>query len=297
MYTRKVFDCFPFWKEFDVLEIRLHELNDVVDKFIIVESAFTHSGDKKPFYLKDNMQRFAKFKEKIILTSNDRFRKKDSPNQREIFQRNIIGKVLKENNAKKEDLIVISDCDEIPRASIIRELTINPKNSILELNGYISYFNLYFQKWHRGRVLLYKDLRSAQKAHRDYFIQTAQSMRRLKFFPFLRINPHFAAGWLDRYFGIYVGFYGREALPIISNAGWHFTKMFPAEDILESVFASSHLEFRSDVSGIDDVIRKRNEKKTYYGGELFGEIVPLDNSFPKHLIDNKERFKNFIIPV
>jgi beta-1,4-mannosyl-glycoprotein beta-1,4-N-acetylglucosaminyltransferase len=297
LLKRKVFDCFPFWKEFDVLEVRLNELNDVVDKFIIVESAYTHSGENKPFYLKENLQRFAKFKDKIILTSIDRFRQNDSPNQREIFQRNVIGKVLKENNASKEDLIIISDCDEIPRALTIRDLTINPRNCILELDGYISYFNLYFQKWHRGRVLLYKDFKSAQKAHRDYFIQSAQGMRKLKLLPFLRINPHFASGWSDRNFGVYVGFYGREVLPIITNAGWHFTKMFPAEDILESVFASSHIEFRSDVSGIEDIIRKRTEKKTYYGGESVGEVVVLDKTFPKYLVDNKERFKEFIIPI
>ena len=49
---RKVYDCFLFWKEFDVLEIRLNELFSIVDKFIIIESAYTHSGLKKELYLK-----------------------------------------------------------------------------------------------------------------------------------------------------------------------------------------------------------------------------------------------------
>lgn len=293
---RKVFDCFPFWKELDILEIRLNELNEIVDKFVIVESEWSHSGDKKPLYLRDNLQKFKKFRDKIVLISDYRFKKTESPMQRENYQRNLINKGLKISGARKQDLIILSDCDEIPRASVIRNLYLEPQNCILELDGYISYFNLFLQKWNRGRVLLYKDFKGAQKTHRDYFIQNANEMRRYKFIPFLRINPFFASGWIDRNLGAFVGF-SPKPLPLIRNAGWHFTKMFPPETILESVYASSHTEFRSDVKGLEDIIYKRSHNQVYYGSKEKGIIVKLDSSFPEFITKNQDRFKEFIKPV
>jgi hypothetical protein len=121
-------------------------------------------------------------------------------------------------------------------------------------------------------------------------------MHRFKFIPFLRINPFFAVGWTDRNLGVYVGFSGRKTLPVIKNDGWHFTKMFSAEIILESVYASSHTEFRADVNGIDDILHKRSSNKTYYGGEAVEKVIAIDENFPKYLVNNKESFKEFIIP-
>ena len=293
---RKIYDCFTFWKEFDVLEMRLNELHEIVDKFIIVESLYSHAGEKKPFHLQENMHKFKRFKNQIVLISDSRFKKKESPTIRQNYQRNLIGRGLKSLNAQKEDLVIISDCDEIPRASIIKDLSKDPLNCILELDGYISYFNLYFQKWNRGRVLLYKDFKSAQKTHRDYFIQAALEMRRFKTIPFLRINHFFAANWIDRNLGAYIGF-KPKSLPVIKNAGWHFTKMFPIEVILESVYASSHTEFRSDVKGINDIELKRSQNQTYYGGVAVGKVVELDDTFPSFLLNNKERFKDYIKPI
>ena len=63
---RKIYDCFNFFNELDLLEIRLNTLYDIVDYFVIIESNLTHSGEVKPFYYEDNKSRFEKFSDKII---------------------------------------------------------------------------------------------------------------------------------------------------------------------------------------------------------------------------------------
>ena len=61
-----VYDCFNFFNEFDLLEIRLNELDDVVDYFVVCESNVTHNGIPKPMFFKENEERFSQFKDKII---------------------------------------------------------------------------------------------------------------------------------------------------------------------------------------------------------------------------------------
>jgi beta-1,4-mannosyl-glycoprotein beta-1,4-N-acetylglucosaminyltransferase len=293
--SRKVFDCFPFWKELGVLEIRLNELFDVVDKFIIVESSYTHSGLKKQLYLKNNIEMFSKFKDKILLISDESFNEKHTPTERAIAQRKKIDEGLRLCNAKPEDLVIVSDCDEIPRANVIVSLTKNPVNSILELDGYISFYNLFLQKWRRGRVLLYRDFKGAQYVHRDQFVQIAYKMKRFKYWPFLRVNPFFAVGKVDKIFGMWVGFKILKQIPIIPNAGWHFTKMFSDDLKLDSIRASSHVEFNSPSIDIEFIKKRRQNHQVFYGNLLEGKEVKLDNTFPHYLLLNKDKFKEFIL--
>jgi beta-1,4-mannosyl-glycoprotein beta-1,4-N-acetylglucosaminyltransferase len=292
---RKVYDCFTFWKEFDVLEIRLNELFEVVDKFIIIESAYTHTGLRKELYLKKHIDKFSKFRSKIVLISDESYSPKQNSNQRQNFQRSLIDNGLKFCRAKPDDLILLSDCDEIPRASMVQKLKVNPVNCIFELSGYISYYNLFFEKWRRGRALLYRDFKGAQFAHRDYFIENAYSMKRFKFWPFLKINPFFAVGKLDKHFGAWVGFGKRTKLPILPDAGWHFTKMFSDEIILDSIHASSHTEFNSPDIDVDYIKRRKAEHQVFYGNPQKGKVVKLDDTYPKYLIDNKSKFNPFIL--
>ena len=62
----KIYDCFNFFNELDILEIRLNVLYEHVDYFVIVESSITHSGEEKPFYFEENKERYSKFLDKII---------------------------------------------------------------------------------------------------------------------------------------------------------------------------------------------------------------------------------------
>ena len=126
----KIFDCFMYFDEETVLELRLNILDKYVDYFVIVESSFTHKGDKRD--LKFNHQKFKKFKDKLIYITYDEeppeirknlinekdneaiksFKYIENAILRENGQRNYILKGL--DLANNDDMILISDVDEIP---------------------------------------------------------------------------------------------------------------------------------------------------------------------------------------
>lgn len=120
-----VFDVFPFFNELDVLEIRLHELNPVVDKFIILESRETYGGQPKDLVLARAVQqgRFAKFRNKMCIYVVDKLQPactdRVTGREREAFQRNVMGEWLRAMNPEDDDVVIFSDCDEIPSANAV----------------------------------------------------------------------------------------------------------------------------------------------------------------------------------
>ena len=137
----KIYDCFMYFDEDLVLELRLNTLNKYIDYFVIVESSFTHKGEERK--LKFEINKYEKFKDKIIyikhdscpknieiINNNDSEYEKSSKYilnaaKRENEQRNYIEKGL--FKAKPEDLIIISDIDEIPNLENINFLKIKKK--------------------------------------------------------------------------------------------------------------------------------------------------------------------------
>jgi len=115
----KIIDCFPFFNELDLLEIRLNELKDVVDVFVITESPQTFTGMDKPLFFKDNQDRFKEFN--IVYAPYD-----DSANyrplERERRQKQFNVDYAFDNVFESGDIIMYGDCDEIPKASVISEL-------------------------------------------------------------------------------------------------------------------------------------------------------------------------------
>jgi len=131
-----VIDIFPFFNELDLLEIRLNILNDYVDKFVICEATETFSGKPKPLYFKENEERFAKWKDKIVHYVVD-----DFPNDKEIYDKAIkspntgnkehwwVREFYQKESAikalsfcKEDDIIMVSDVDEIPNPNILKEI-------------------------------------------------------------------------------------------------------------------------------------------------------------------------------
>ena len=140
-----IFDCFMFFDEEMMLDLRLSYLNNYVDKFIIVESTYTHSGKKRNLLF--NIEKFKKYKDKIhyivvdkepdglsTIYDNDSEDKKNQKYilnavKRENYQRDSITRGLK--NIDGEDYIMISDIDEIPNLE---------KNNIKEINKNLIFF-------------------------------------------------------------------------------------------------------------------------------------------------------------
>ena len=111
-----IIDCFPFFNELDVLDIRLNTLAPFVDCFVLVEASKTQSLKDKDFFFEKNKERFKQFKEKIIHVKVENY-----PNEggwaMENFQRNCILDALKSLNLAENDIILLSDADEIPDLS------------------------------------------------------------------------------------------------------------------------------------------------------------------------------------
>lgn len=290
----KIFDCFPFWREFIALEIRLAELYEVVDFFVVIESAYTHTGEPKEFYLKNNLHRFNKYSDKIILVSDSKFNHKHNPIQRGNFQRSLIDRQLKNLNLEPSDIVIISDSDEIPKREVIQNIKKSPSNSIIEVSTYSSYLNLYLHEWPRVRILQFRDYRSAQKEFRETFINSAIDQRRFKFYPFMRINPWFSASRLDRVLGVWVGFNPKK-LPVIKKGGWHFTKIYDLETLMEKIRYSGHTELNTPDITITTVKKDLKNLRVPYGHKPKGKVELIDDSFPYVIRNNRKKYSKYIL--
>ena len=152
----KIFDCFMYFDEEVVLDLRLNVLNDYVDYFVVVESNFTHRGEKRKLMF--DPKKFEKFKNKIIYLVYDKqpenieeinnYDNEDEKSrkyilnaaQRENGQRNFILQGL--NEAKNDDIILISDVDEIPNLENIDLKKINQKLIFFKQEMFYYKFNL-----------------------------------------------------------------------------------------------------------------------------------------------------------
>lgn len=293
----KIFDCFMYFDEDLVLDLRLNILNKYVDFFVIVESKFTHKGDKRE--LKFNPNKFEKFKNKIIyLVYNqepskiDLISSSDSENEktnkyimnavfRENGQRNFIINGL--NDAREEDIILVSDVDEIPNLS---NLNFNEKTSkiVLFKQDMLYYkFNLKLPnlKWIGTKACRKKDFESPQ------WLRNIKDRK----YPFYRVDTFFSK---KKYINC----------EFIDNGGWHFTNLKTAKQIKHKLQSYlHHTEFdKNPLSSeeIDKIIKNKiaiydltaDQRANKIGGNKL-EDYPL-HKLPKYLQNNLDNFKEWI---
>jgi beta-1,4-mannosyl-glycoprotein beta-1,4-N-acetylglucosaminyltransferase len=292
----RIIDTFPFNKDFITLEIRLNELWDIVDKFIIVESKYSHTGEVKPLYLKESIHFLDKYREKIILISNIKNFKTKNPRVREAYQRKLIDLEIKKLVLKPNDLIIHSDCDEIPKANAIKEIEFNSKsgNFLLELNGYSYYLNTYTGKWARCTVTSYDKFRGVLFARQNIFISQAIHQQRIKM-PLIRVPDYWITNLgILRFFPIIKY---NPNLILIQNAGWHFNNLLLVNDLMTKLKFSSHSEFMRNEKkylDINYIQNMRNESRDYQTGNKLKK-VEIDDSFPLYVIDNIRKYQDFIV--
>ena len=157
-----IYDCFSFFNELDILELRLNVLKDVVDRFVLVEAARKHSGEAKPLYFEENKARFAEFTDRIIhvVVVDEPVTPPECPKliaswAFENHQRNAIVRGLKD--ARPEDTIMISDLDEIPDPGKVKEYVGREGVGMFDLLATSFYFNLVsmnYPRWTRGTKIL-----------------------------------------------------------------------------------------------------------------------------------------------
>ncbi|MEM3630908.1 MAG: hypothetical protein QXY18_05800 [Nitrososphaerota archaeon] len=284
----KIYDCFTFFNELDLLEIRLNVLNEIVDKFVIVEANKTHTGKVKPLYFEKNIDRFEKFLDKIV------YIKIDFPNGlsswgRENFQRNKILEGLKD--ASEDDLIIISDLDEIPKPSILKDLT-NSRN-INILRGPIFYYFLNYKAfkksgedflWNGPVVFKYKEMIFPQKMRQFAIFQNcilnhSNLLSLIKNQLFFNLNK----------------IYSKTSISIIDNSQWHFSWLGGKEKIIEKLESFAHTELNKEKFKSDSFLDQMIKRGEFFKGNIILKKVELDETFPKYILQNKEKFKHLIL--
>ena len=286
-----VIDTTLFYKDFDTLAIRLAELFDVVDMFVICESKFDHRGKKKELYLTNNLNLFNKYESKMRVVIEKKKHLTKIPMIREIHQRKAISKALRKIKIKDSDLIMYSDCDEIPRAQTINELKIGRNvNALLEFKMYTNYLNMEnSQPWRRARVVSGSLYTSIEDLRQDIFLFNLDKRTGLKKYivrvPYWFTTRNYFLWKLPK-------FYKKPNLQIVPNAGWHFNNLFSWEILSEKLGAYAHWE-------VDNLeYRNRAKVRILEGKDIFtGEQcskVEIDQYFPKEVFTNQEKWAKFL---
>jgi beta-1,4-mannosyl-glycoprotein beta-1,4-N-acetylglucosaminyltransferase len=281
----KIYDCFMYFDEEVVLDVRLNTLDKFVDYFIIVESKFTHKGDKRD--LQFNHKKFEKFKNKIIYLVFDEKPpqiEKINPGDDEILvsnkfifnatyrengQRNYIEKGLVD--ASSNDIILISDVDEIPNLSSLNFNSIKEKIILFKQDMFYYKFNLSIPnfKW------------TGTKGCKKKYLINPQWLRNVKDrkYSFFRLDNL----WSDKKY---------SSVKIIDNGGWHFSNIKTAKEIeykLKSYL--HHREFDLEPLTTEQIEKIIKNKKAIYDLKVDKRINKIGNG------SNLEKFKLTKLPV
>ena len=294
----KIYDCFMYFDEEVVLDVRLNTLNEFVDYFVIVESIYTHKGD--PRELKFNHKKFEKFKDKIIYIvdeetypQTDEINTEDSEDEksrkaifnaayRENGQRNLITRGLKKAN--DEDIIMVSDVDEIPKLSELNFKNINEKIILFKQDMFYYKFNLWLPN------LIWTGTKACKKKN----LVNPQWLRNIKDrkYSFFRIDTFFSK---TKY----------TSIKVINDGGWHFSNIKTPKEIefkLRSYL--HHREFDLNplsVTQIDKIIRN---KQAIYDLKVDKTVNKIGNGsilknfdlnkLPEYIVTNKNKFLDWI---
>ena len=259
-----IIDCFLYNNEEYLLDLRLSYLNNKVKKFIIVESKYTHQGEKKNNFL--DLNKFKKYQHKIDYHLIEKFPEHLSNWGRENFHRNYIMNSFKSLN--DDDYIMISDLDEIPNLKNLKSLE-NHKFTVFQQANYSYKFNLKnitYPVWYGTRLCKKKYLKSPQWL-RD------QKIKKFSILKFYRIKWN-----------------------IIDNGGWHFSYLMSPQQISNKIKSFGHAEYNLEKYTNIKLI----EEKVKEGIDLFDrnqkfEKVILDKTFPRIFFEKKSYYNDWFI--
>jgi len=261
----KIYDAFLFFNELDLLELRFKELNDTVDFFVITEATITHQGNPKPLYFKENEKRFEKYKDKIIYILVDHFpvfNEDDwkKPWDREQWQRHCLIKGL--TNCKDNDVIILSDADEIPNVEAIKNYKGGGIKSLEQNLYYYDFHHLAEKKWTCAKIMQFKDVKEGKTKIQDN-------------------NPFIFSTYLRN-----------EEHEIIKNGGWHFSYLADTKGIINKLKSFSHREFNTHPYTEEEYIRQCIDKNKNLFSDDVLSYVEIDNSYPKTILDNINKYKS-----
>ena len=294
----KIYDCFMFFDEEMLLDLRLNIMDKYVDKFVITEANYMHSGKSKKLIF--DINKYSKFKDKIIYNVVDKqptniepVHKNDdnetkgrklinNSNKREHYQREMAQKPLDE--AEPDDIILINDVDEIPNLKEVNFKKINKKIIIFKQKMFYYKFNLLYETfpWHGSRA-----------CKKKYFIspQWLRDTKQKKYPPW-RLDTLFSK---TKYTSIHY----------VEKGGWHFTNIKLPEDI-EKKFLNflHHQDFEESGLKLVDIKEMVKEKRILYDhsvdqrgykwkGSKTLKKVNL-SEMPDYLSENYKKYYNWL---
>ena len=294
----KIYDCFMFFDEEMLLDLRLNIMNKHVDRFVITESIYMHSG--KPKKLIFDINKFSKFRDKIIynvvddqppdievINKNDNNDIKGSKLinnslKRENYQREMAKKSL--NEAKDEDIILINDIDEIPNLDGINFNNINNKIIIFKQKIFYYKFNLLYKNfiWHGTK---------ACKKNKFISPQWLRNVRHKKY-PIWRLDTIFSKKKYNN-------------ICYVEDGGWHFTNIKSPKD-LEKKFLNflHHQDYEASGLNLKAIEEMMENKKILYdlgvdqrdykwSGKKILNKVSL-SEMPEYLSTNYKKYTNWL---
>ena len=267
-----IYDCFSYWDEDLLLDLRLNVLNKFVDYFVIVEGNKTWQNNSKK--LRFDLNKFKNFKDKIIYVPVTDLPGGKDPYLRENHQRNSILKGLV--SANPEDIIIISDLDEIPNPKKIIKFKKSMKYAVFKQRHFYYKLNLQSKNnpfWYGSRICNYKDLKSPQW------------LRNLKFKkrPFWRIDKF-------------------RLNNIIDDGGWHFCNLKTPENLLYKYKnlceTNDPVNFKEKIDekhlNLDEIKRKIEKKVDIIGRNDEFIKIDINDTYPNELVINKSKYSEWI---
>ena len=269
MHRHKIIDCITFFDNNFMFELRYNILKDYVDCFVVCESKFDHKGNEKSknFIWKKNFD-IKKIKyfylEKPFPKNNDGWKN-------QAIQREFLLESLK--FASTDDYVFFSDPDEIPNPKLLINFELKKKYGIFFqdcFNYKFNLFNPFETPWEGTRVVKKKNLKSI-----DFMRQKIKS-KNLKY-NFLRFDKE-------------------KNIQLFNKGGWHFNNILSPKEISLKLKTFAHSEFSSDKFSSIEIIKEKISKKI----DLFErnhkyQRRDLDETFPRYILENKEKFKNWIL--
>lgn len=278
-----VIDCIPFFNELDILKLRLHILDPLVDRFVIEEATHTFSGLPKDLCFEKNREMFEEFLPKITYLVVDNSPEEISTHERDKFQKNALAKAF--TDASDEDVLILSDVDEIPNPAVLQELVkrFDPdKIYHLAQRNFYCYLNM---EEVSGNLLSITG--EFPGVERRMWLGT-------KVFAKKNIPE---SGIIDL----------REISPEdprsvrVADGGWHFGYMGSCHEtdvsrrVGTKVVAAAHQEYNTE-----DVLAEVKDR-LILGEDIFGrnavfQWAVVDESYPQYLLEHKSEYDYLIMP-
>jgi len=299
---QRIYDCFTFYNELDLLEIRLRELYNEIDYIVLAEATKTFSGKDKPLYFNDNKKKFRKWEKKIIHIIIDNMPKfspfdkfliwleKFLPRKPQLFVRKFLARIIGGmarykmiefqrrcllkglKYANDEDIILGIDVDEIPNPKKIKETI-----KALKKYKFVEFEQQNFRYFLNGKVIGEEALAPGTRACKFKSLKKDLKGK----IDFLRTTPYLWRKFNNEE-------YGSHNYYKIRDGGWHFSYIGDVKNIIKKLGSVSHPEF--DKKELKDPKIVKNIIKTGKIALSNSKVkyIKIDKSFPKIIQKNKK---------